>query len=73
MMSEVCRRSFEVGLVSVVYNCFAVGVEFAHEFERGARDACLPVLGFGVDDNLDVAFLALDGNLIEGGEHLLWR
>jgi hypothetical protein len=70
---EVGGRRFEVGLVSVVYDRFAIRVEFAHEFERRARDASLPVLGFGIDDDLDVAGFALCGDFVEGGEHLFGR
>jgi hypothetical protein len=36
-----------------------------------ARDACLPVLGFGVDDDLDIAGFAFCGDFVERGEHLL--
>lgn len=56
--------ALEVCLVCVVDDDATVSVELSHHLERSTGDPLLVVLRLSIDDDLDIAFLALSADLV---------
>lgn len=72
MLSESVGCTLQIGLVGVVDHGVSVSVVLAHEVERQAQNTPLEVLGLGVDEDPDVAFLASLTDFVHSIDHLCW-